>query len=212
MTAEQMRTEFARQGRYMAGLATKYRPSALTADSDHQGLAAGFEIGTRFHSAPVVRVADGKHMQLGHVHRADGRWRLYAFGDESGAALIDLAAWLSDSSDSPVRRFTPEGRDVDDVLDVHAVFQSDHHAVDLGRMPEILLPHSGPLGLQDWEKIWAVDASRDIFDERSVSREGAIVIVRPDQYVAHVLPLHARGEIADFFAGILVDRSPAVVR
>ncbi len=159
-----------------------------------------------------MRVADGKHVELGHAHRADGRWRLYAFGDETGAGLIELAAWLSDSPDSPVRRFTPEGRDVDAVLDVHAVFQGDHHAVDLGRMPEILLPHSGPLGLQDWEKIWAADAAHDIFDMRRISREGAIVIVRPDQYVAHVLPLHARDELTDFFSGILLDQLSAVAR
>ena len=36
VTAEQMRTEFARQGRYTAGLATRYRPSALTAKGDHR--------------------------------------------------------------------------------------------------------------------------------------------------------------------------------
>jgi len=212
VTAEQMRTEFARQGRYTAGLATEYRPSALTATGEHQGLAQGFEIGTRFHSAPVVRVADGRHMQLGHAHRADGRWRLYAFGDKTGANLIDLAAWLSDSPESPVRRFTPRGCDLDDSIDVHAVFQGDHHAIDLGRIPEILLPHSGPLGLQDFEKTWAVDPARDIFDERRVSREGAIVLVRPDQYVADVLPLHARGELTDFFAGILIDQLSGAAR
>ena len=32
---------------------------------------------------------------------------------------------------------------------------------------------------------------------------GCIVIVRPDQYVGHVLPLHARDELAAYFAGIL---------
>ena len=212
ITAEQMRTEFARQGRYTAGLATKYTSSALIGLGEHQSLARGFEIGTRFHSAPVVRVADGKHMHLGHAHRADGRWRLYAFGDESGAALIELAAWLGDATESPVRRFTPPGRDLNDVFDVHGVFQSEHHEVDLGRVPEILLPHSGPLGLQDWEKMWAVDAARNIFDERQVSTTGAIVIVRPDQYVASVLPLHARDELTDFFRGILVEQLTSVAQ
>ena len=39
---------------------------------------------------------------------------------------------------------------------------------------------------------------------------GAIVVVRPDQYVAHVLPLTARDELAGFFANILVPpRAPA---
>jgi phenol 2-monooxygenase len=29
--------------------------------------------------------------------------------------------------------------------------------------------------------------------------------VRPDQYVAHVLPLHAHQALSDFYAGILLD-------
>ena len=32
-----------------------------------------------------------------------------------------------------------------------------------------------------------------------------MVVVRPDQYVAHVLPLDAHEELADFFAGVLID-------
>jgi phenol 2-monooxygenase (NADPH) len=31
------------------------------------------------------------------------------------------------------------------------------------------------------------------------------VVVRPDQYVAHVLPLDAHDALVDFFARILVD-------
>ena len=41
----------------------------------------GFPVGMRFHSAPVVRLADAKPVQLGHVARADGAWRLYVFAD-----------------------------------------------------------------------------------------------------------------------------------
>lgn len=74
-------------------------------------------------------------------------------------------------------------------------------------MPEILLPSSGSLGLQDWEKIWAVDPIRDIFAERGIAPGGAVVIVRPDQYVAHVLPLAAHAEITDFFAGVLREQN-----
>ena len=32
---------------------------------------------------------------------------------------------------------------------------------------------------------------------------GCMVIVRPDQYVGHVLPLDARAELAKYFAAIL---------
>jgi phenol 2-monooxygenase len=32
-----------------------------------------------------------------------------------------------------------------------------------------------------------------------------MVLVRPDQYVSHVLPLTDHEALADFFAGILID-------
>ena len=46
----------------------------------------------------------------------------------------------------------------------------------------------------------------DVFDLRGIDREaGCVVVVRPDQFVAHVLPLDAHQELADFFAGVLLD-------
>ncbi|MEW1962657.1 FAD-dependent monooxygenase [Microbacterium sp. NPDC077644] len=211
VTPAQMQDEFARQGRYTAGLATQYHPSALTGDAAHQGLAAGFEVGTRFHSAPVRRVADARRMELGHSHRADGRWRLYAFGDASGDALREFVTWLSDGPDSPVRAFTPADADADSVIDVHAVFRGSHHDIDVTSLPELLLPKTGPLGLQDWEKVWATDPADDIFALRGIASEGAVVVVRPDQYVAHVLPLSARDELREFFAGFLLPANVPVV-
>ena len=73
------RDYFVRHGRYTAGTATHYRPSLLTAEADHQHLAKGFVIGTRFHSAPVIRLADAKPVHLGHVAKADGRFRIFVF-------------------------------------------------------------------------------------------------------------------------------------
>ena len=53
----------------------------ITAAAMFQHLAEGFPVGMRFHSAPVVRLADAKPVHLGHVARADGAWRLYVFAD-----------------------------------------------------------------------------------------------------------------------------------
>ena len=212
VSAEEMRVEFARQGRYTAGLATTYASSVLTAADAHQALATGFEIGTRFHSAPVIRLADARPMQLGHAHRADGRWRIYAFGSADHDQLRALADWLGTSTDSPLVRFTPPDADIDSVIDVHGVFRCGHHDLDMAGVPELLLPRTGPLGLQDWEKAWAVDPGDDIYAARGISPEGAIVVVRPDQYVAHVLPLTARAELTEFFAGVLLDQRKPVLR
>jgi len=211
VTTSELQAEFARQGRYTAGLATTYRPSVLTGEGKHQALARGFEIGTRFHSAPVVRLADARPMQLGHAHRADGRWRIFAFGDHDATQLLALMEWLGAGPESPVVRFTPAGADVDSVIDVHGVIRCGHHEVDSTALPELLVPQSGSLGLQDWEKAWAIDPRRDIFAEREIDGHGAIVIVRPDGYVANVLPLTARAELTAFFAGFLVDQRATVM-
>ena len=203
---------FVRSGRYTAGVATRYSAPPLTGPPTHQGLAEGFTIGMRFHSAPVIRLADAKPVHLGHVARADGRWRLYAFADEAApgdpsSRLRALCEHLEHSPESPLRRYTPTASDVDSVLDLRAVFQQSHRELALDELPSPLLPRKGRYGLVDYEKAFTPDPrSSDIFDLRRIDRErGALVVVRPDQYVSHVLPLHGYAELADFFAPLLVE-------
>lgn len=76
---------FIKHGRFTAGTAVHYQPSPITAAPRFQRLASGLVVGMRFHSAPVIRVADAKPMQLGHVIKADGRWRVFAFADDAHA-------------------------------------------------------------------------------------------------------------------------------
>jgi len=46
----------------------------------------------------------------------------------------------------------------------------------------------------------------DIFEMRGVDRkQGCIVVVRPDQYVAHILPLDAYAELTMFFKGFMIE-------
>lgn len=203
---------FVQHGRYTAGTATKYNASLLTGSTRHQHLARGFEIGTRFHSAPVVRLADAKTIRIGYTTAADGRWRLFLFGDRETPAsarsrLRAMCEHLDSDPGSAVRRFTPKGADVDAVIDVRAVFQQGHRELVLGDMPGFLLPAKGRYGLQDYEKMFCPDLKNgaDIFDMRGIDREqGCAVIVRPDQYVADVLPLDARDELTKFFEPILI--------
>ena len=209
----ELQAYFVMSGRYTAGVATRYAPTtALTATATHQSLAQGFTIGMRFHSAPVVRIADAKPMHLGHAARADGAWRLYAFADAGAKRLRDLAAFLAESADSPIRRFTPAGADIDSVIDVRAVFQQGHRELRIEDLPSMLLPRKGRFGLIDYEKAYAPDLKRgaDIFELRGIDRRhGAMVIVRPDQYVSNVLPLDAHDELTAFFGRFLLDRRQA---
>ncbi|HWV76043.1 MAG TPA: FAD-binding monooxygenase [Isoptericola sp.] len=198
---------------FPSGFMTQYEPSMIVGGAARQELASGFPLGKRFKSAEVTRVCDGNAVHLGHHAKADGRWRVYAFADAAapgeGSRLDAWADWLA-SPESPVSRFTPEGADVDAVFDVKVVYQQAFQDVDLADVPDVFRPRTGPLGLTDWEKVYAagptVWTADDIFAERGLSRDGVVVVVRPDQYVAHVLPLDATDELAEFFAGVFVGR------
>ena len=197
---------------FTGGLAVHYEPSIIIADTAYQGLAKGQIVGKRFHSAPVLRLSDAKPLHLGHVAEADGRWRLYAFAGKSdtgseGGAINALCSWLSSDPASPIRKFTRKDEDIDGLIDLRAVFQQDFKALNYEEMPALLRPAKGRYGLRDFEKVFCVDhkLGEDIYEMRGIGRaSGCIVIVRPDQYVAHVLPLDAFDEIAQFFDGVFV--------
>ncbi|GAA5174916.1 FAD-binding monooxygenase [Modicisalibacter zincidurans] len=204
---------FVRQGRFTAGTAIQYYPSLISAEPIHQHLAAGLEIGTRFHSAPVVRLSDAKPMHLGHTVEADGRWRLFAFaggGDPAAAesGLGGLCRFLDESPDSPVRKHTPPGDDIDSVFDLRAICQQDFRELSLDGFPQLLWPRKGRYGLHDYEKVFCPDLknAQNIFDMRGIDREhGCLVIVRPDQHIANVLPLKAHDELAAFFERFMLE-------
>jgi phenol 2-monooxygenase len=203
--------EFVNNLPFTCGLTIEYKSSPLTAAPTHQHLATGWPIGKRFHSAPVTRLADAKPMHLGHCIEADARFRVFLFapaGDDGrqGGALASLCDWLEHDAASPLRCHTASGEDIDAVIDTRAVFQQAFRALDYGAMPTLLRPQVGRYGLCDYEKVFCADLKRgeDIFDLRGVDRSaGCMVIVRPDQYVGHVLPLAAREGLAAYFAGIL---------
>ena len=203
---------FVRHGRYTAGTATHYKSSVLTGAASHQHLAQGLVIGKRFHSAPVIRLADAKPVHLGHAAQADGRFRIYAFSPAEDPAAPDsairaLCNFLTEARESPIRRYTQAGADIDSAIDLRAVFQQDHRELAVAAMPSLLLPRKGRYGLIDYEKMFCPDlkGGHDVFAMRGIDRNsGCMVVVRPDQYIAHVLPLDDHAGLASYFDGFML--------
>lgn len=82
--------------------------------------------------------------------------------------------------------------------------------------PEIFRSRSGPFQLTDYERVYATDRRDpeffdpvDIFATRGISRDGAVVVVRPDQYVAGIFPLTDTAGLAEFFRGHLLPADAA---
>lgn len=187
------------------GYMTQYPENQITTGMEHQALAKGLPVGKAFKSAEVIRRSDVRWIHLGHLHEADGRWRVYVFADEAAPALTGTPTaefaewWLSDPT-SPRVLYTPVDGDTDATFDTKVIYQQDYTEIEPGPTPKAFKPIKQPLILEDVNQIFSAGRGRDIFRDRGISRDGAIVVVRPDQYVAGVFPLSARGEISSFFA------------
>jgi len=197
---------------YVSGTLTNYARSRIVAEPTHQALARGFEVGKRLHSSPVVRLADARPIHLGHVLEADGRWRIIAFSNpekptDRSSAICKLADFLENAAESPVRKYTPTGSDIDAVIELLVVLQQGYRDINIQELPAYLSPSKGGYGLRDYGKVFCpdLDKGKDIFEERGIERgDGGIVIVRPDQHVANILPLGGFTELATFFDGFMI--------
>jgi phenol 2-monooxygenase len=127
--------------------------------------------------------------------------------DDPSSRLRALCEWLAQSDASPLRAYTSADADIDSVIDVRAVLQQGHRDLAFEVLPPLLRPRKGRLELIDYEKAFCPDLKngRDIFDARDIARaSGCIVVVRPDQYVANVLPLDAHNDLAAFFGAFML--------
>ncbi|MFY9262087.1 MAG: 3-hydroxybenzoate 4-monooxygenase [Actinomycetaceae bacterium] len=226
-TDEAIENFYVRTWEFPAGFRTQYPPALLVASDAKQELATGYPLGKRFKSYRVMRRSDAHDLGLGHLHEADGRWRIYVFADEPNAAAQDsklraFGDWLGNDPNSPVVRHTREGDDINSVFDVKVIYQQPHREFELGDAPEIFRPRVGKWQLEDKNQVFGIIShpnieamtdslgprmtnmfpKEDIFEARGISRDGAVVVVRPDMYVAHICSLEDTESLANFFEPI----------
>ena len=114
-----------------------------------------------------------------------------------------FAEWLQNDPKSPLVAYRREGDDDATLFDVDVTYQQQYTDMDVTQVPRAFRPQIGPLELNYWERVYATLPDEDIYEERQISRDGAVVVVRPDHYVAAVLPLDATDELSSFFEGVL---------
>lgn len=197
---------------FMSGFMTEYQQSPIVGTVEHQALATGFPLGRRFKSTRVVRIADAATVHLGHLHEADGRWRVYVFADaakpgDASSAVSRWADWFEKSPESPRNRFTPKGADENAIFDAKVIYRDSYDTFDTSMVPRAFQPRLEPYGLVDPDAVFGTGRGHDIFEERGIGSEGCVIVVRPDQYVANILPLEATDEFAGFFDGFMREPS-----
>ena len=178
---------------FNAGYLTEYEESMIISNAEHQELAAGYPLGRRFKSSKVGRVCDLTHSHLGHHHMADGRWRIYVFADKAApgdsAVLERWSQWAE--------QFLPSS-----LFETKVIYQQSYCSFDVSQVPAIFKPKRGKFQLTDVEQVFGTLKGDDIFDKRSISIDGAVVVVRPDQYVGGIFPLNETTQLEGFVSRI----------
>ncbi|GES66508.1 phenol 2-monooxygenase [Aspergillus terreus] len=215
ISPEEFQKGFVQSGKYTAGFTAKYDQSVITSGLDETAqLAKNVVVGMRLPSAQVVRYCDSKPVQLMTSLKSDGRWRVMTFvGDlqlaQNRRNLAAIGNYFK-SSESPMRRFTPPGNDIDSLIEPILVAHGKRHDIELQQIPESFYPFSGKNTTRDLHKILFDDESYNkghghLYEYLGIDpQQGVIIIVRPDQYVSAVFGVDKFEQIGKFFEGFLI--------
>ncbi|SCZ88005.1 BZ3500_MvSof-1268-A1-R1_Chr2-1g04128 [Microbotryum saponariae] len=204
-----------KMGHWASGTAVHYKESiVVAAEATTNLLAPGLPLGKRFESHQVVSMADARPWHLGDRLESDGRWRIILFaGDVRDSAqrqnLDEVAAYL-DSTDGPIRSYTPPKDDLDSVLEILTIISNPRVTHEPNDFPDILWPPKGAFGSRDYLKIFSDDESwfsghGQIYERLGIDKQqGCVVVVRPDQTVSLVVGLDEVKRVGEFFAGFMI--------
>ncbi|KAE8152359.1 FAD binding domain-containing protein [Aspergillus avenaceus] len=218
VSPEEFQKGFIKSGKYTAGLAAKYDASPITLDMNSENLYRNVVVGMRLPSSQVVRFCDSKPVQLMTTLRSDGRWRIMVFAGDISQPLnknkLSAIGTYLGSTESPIHRFSPKDAP-DSLIEPILIAHGQRHNIQLGDIPECFYPVTGKNRIRDLHKIYFDDESYNkvhghVYEHLGIDPQvGAIVIVRPDQYVSGVFALDEYSRIGRFFEGFLLPQEAA---
>ncbi|KAF9699947.1 hypothetical protein EKO04_001983 [Ascochyta lentis] len=205
---------FTKSGRYMAGFTARYQDSAITdSEGSSEKLATGMKVGMRFPSAQVIRFCDTKPVQLQSVLRSDGRWRVVVFaGDINQVGCKEKLEKFSSSLSQTIQRYTPLSSHPDSVIEPILVLHTLFSRTEQHQIPQVFSPKTGKWGMKDLHKTYIDDEHYNAGHGHAYEKygidasNGAVVVVRPDQYVAKVVGLDGAERIGELFRGCLLEQ------
>ncbi|KAK0623750.1 FAD binding domain-containing protein [Immersiella caudata] len=212
ITPEFFAEQFVKAGRYTAGQAVLYNGNDIIEPGEGDAaLGSRVTVGMRFPSAQVVRFCDAKAMQLAKAMPADGQWHVVVFaGDLAKPEAAERLKKAADTLQGIALSFTPASADPDSVLDGILVIFSDRKKIEQEQIPDFFTPTTGKWKMKSLMKTFADDESYNsghghAYKEYGVDPEkGAVVVVRPDQYVAKILKIEDVESLNGFFDKFLV--------
>ncbi|KAM0755127.1 phenol hydroxylase from Trichosporon Cutaneum [Meredithblackwellia eburnea MCA 4105] len=204
---------FATGNRFAAGMSIDYADNVVNARggtiSSKQELAKNLPVGQRFYSAQVVNIASVTADQLTTRIPTSGAFHLLVFAGnvadpEKMERLRKFSAYL-DGPESVISKYTPAGHNRSSIIDVVTIHSSPRDKVELYDFPQpsIFRPHNYKRIYVDGPSYHRGDGKA--YEAYGISKEaGAIVVVRPDQYVSLVTGIEDTDVLDRYFAQFLL--------
>ncbi|KAL9075034.1 MAG: hypothetical protein Q9157_004169 [Trypethelium eluteriae] len=182
-----------------------------------EGLAKHVELGKRFPSFQVLNQVDSRPWNFAQWLQSDGRFRIVLFaGAMTSAAQRERVGAFCHQLENILKRFTPEGRPIDSVIEVLTIHSAKRISVELLEdFPQVLHPFSEEQGW-DYNKVFVDDESYHeghgrAYEQYGIDQErGCLIVLRPDQYVGYIGELEDVKDLEVYFGNILVQPQSVV--
>ena len=197
---------------FAEGLLSHYGDSPLV-HKNGQKIAKNLSPGEKLISAKVRSQADGITRWTTRVFQSDGRFRILLLAgdvrvEEQKHRVLTFGEYLA-SPDSVLRRFSRKAAKLHATIDVVTIHSAPVEDVQLFDFPQALRPFDEDNGWE-YDKIWGdekchwdLQCDGRVYEKWGVDRQkGAVVALRPDQYIGWIGDLEDVEGLSKYFGGI----------
>ncbi|GIC86188.1 uncharacterized protein Aud_002553 [Aspergillus udagawae] len=162
----------------MQGFAVHYQDPLLTAATEKEHRPDAVTPGKRFPQLTVSNHATGKVYSIQSLLKSEGRFHVIVFArDLSQPQELDRFNTFGTALEQIEEQIVPASMGKFNVIAVHRTHKT---AIELARMANIFFPVDEHTG-RDYNRVYCdMETS---YEEAGISERGAVVLVRPDQYV-----------------------------
>ncbi|KAF8826089.1 hypothetical protein HHX47_DHR6000683 [Lentinula edodes] len=187
-------------GGFTSGLGVQY-PNSMIIDAKHQNLAQNIFIGRRLPPRPLLRAADCRPIDLHDLLVSDVRFKLLVFtGDTHDPAQMarvqEFAKEFSASGSFFAEFSSPDS--MRKVFDIVPISSEKKETIMYNALPRILWSHWSKVLVDDID-MRGVTGSGKVYESLGINAAGAVIVVRPDGYVAAIAPLDGVSHITSYF-------------
>ncbi|KAJ3759350.1 FAD binding domain-containing protein [Lentinula raphanica] len=191
-------------GGFTSGLGVHYDQSIII-NPKYQHLARNVLVGQRLPPRPLLRAADCRPIDLHDLLVSDTRFKLLIFTGNTHnpsqmARVVDFASKLRNPGSFFAEFSSLEA--MHSVIDIVSISSEKKETIMYNALPRILWSHWSKVLIDDID-MRGITGSGKVYQSLGIDTAGAIIVVRPDGYVAAIAPLDGVSHLTNYFAGFM---------